>query len=90
VTVSLICDSPPARDVVGRLGEEGQLALKPFIQALGELPQHREWAAKNGGGVDVPGVSSTWGHEAGGTEQHGSLGPRRTSHWSRRPTVLYL
>ena len=35
-------------------------------------------------------MSRTWSHEARGTEQHGAPGPRRTSHWSRRPTALYL
>jgi hypothetical protein len=53
------------------------VSAEACIQALGARPQHCESAAKNEGGVDVPGVSSTWSHEAGGTEQHGSPGPRR-------------
>jgi hypothetical protein len=34
VTVSLICDSPPARDAVGCLGEEGRLTLRPAYKLL--------------------------------------------------------
>ena len=52
------------------------MSAEACIHARGGLPQHCEWATKNGGGGDVPGVSSTWGHEAGGTEPHGSPGPR--------------